>query len=313
MHPLFGNRSRFVMMAVIVGGLLLVLHFYSPKHPGLWSRTFFDSMHAPLFGVIAVTVFLLWAPNTDWRKRVLIAFVTACSLGLLSEAAQIVTARDASLGDFVVDCAGAAGFLALAIAVQGPGELGRSSRTGAAVFGTLLLAWVFSPLAIVSAAYLERNTQHPVIYDGGSLFSRPLTRVQNIEFHTVAESPKEPAHAVVAFHDAPWPGVAFHNLWPDWSAYSSLQIDLLVEGERPLNLNLRVHDRRHERIKAYSDRFTRAYELAPGRHTLSVAMRDLAEAPRDRRMDLTQISELIIFGTEAEAGRSFRLYEIRLR
>ena len=306
------QRTRYLLLATMIAGLLYALLFYSPPLGGLWTQVFFDSLHVPVFGLIAVGIFVLWRPGDPWAGRALVALGAACTLGLLSEIAQIATSRDASVKDFVVDCLGAAGSLGLAIALTPRRGLSLARRALAAILGLILLGWALAPLAHVSAAYLERNARFPVIFDADNTFGRKLMRLQNARYRVVPAAGNRQVHAEVTFLDAPWPGVAFHDLAPDWASYESLVVDLAVDGRAPLRINLRVHDQAHRQNQRFGDRFNRNYDLPPGRHELEIKLGDIRRAPQSREMDMTAIAELIIFGSESDAGRSFRLYGIRL-
>ena len=306
------KRTRYLVLAAIIASLLYALLFYTPPYGGLWTQVFLNSLHVPVFGLIAVSIFVLWRPQRPWFRRAVTAFAITCLLGLISEVAQVATSRDASFSDFIADCLGAAGFLGVAIATLPGHELRWLRRTVAGGLGVVLLSWALTPLGLVSAAYIERNIQFPVIFTADSSFGRRLVRAQNIRYEVVKSADGEEAHAEISFLDAPWPGVALHDIWPDWRSYNTLVVDLAIDGESALALGLRVHDDAHRYSKRFNDRFNRTYDLDPGRHTLRIALSEVRHAPNSREMDLGKVSELIIFGTRAEAGRSFRLYGIRL-
>ena len=306
------KRSRYFVLAAIIAGLLYALLFYTPPYGGLWTRVFFDSLHVPVFGLIAVGVFLLWRPERPWAWRASMAFAASCALGLLSEIAQIATSRDASFNDFIADCLGASGFLGLAVAILPGHDLKWARRTVAGALGAILLGWALTPLALVSAAYLERNQQVPVIFAADNSFGRRLVRAQNIRYELAKPAKGGEPYAAISFLDAPWPGIALHDIWPDWRSYTTLVIDIGIDGERALAVGLRVHDDAHRFSKRFNDRYNRIFDLDPGRHLLRIPLNDLKYAPANREMDLGSVSELIIFGTQAEAERSFRLYGIRL-
>jgi VanZ family protein len=307
-----GKSIRIAVLSAIVVALLYALLFYQPPHGGLWTQVFFDSLHVPVFGLIALGIFLLWHPERSWIRRSAFALLVACALGLLSEFAQTFTSRDASVGDFVADCLGAAGTLAIAVSVFHGDRLSPTWRAASAVGGLLLLTWALAPLATISAAYAERNLQFPVILDPDSRFGRKLVRAQHIRYEIVDSSADNASHARITLLAAPWPGIAVHDLSPDWSQFSALVVDIAVEGDKPLAINLRVHDTAHKDSQVFSDRFNRALELGPGRHEIRIPLDELRNAPQNREMDLTEVAELIIFGSESDAGRTFRLYGIRL-
>lgn len=305
------STTRVIPIAVILG-LLLALHIYSPPRIGLWANVFYDSLHVPVFGLIAISIYSILVGRLAWRSCALIAFVSACGLGLLSEAAQIVTSRDASLKDLAADCLGAAGFLAVYLALRPPQPAPVQRRALYAGTGILILGFALAPLIHVSAAYIERNLQRPEIASFDGRFGRLLTRVQNADYQVVRGSGGDPAFARIVLGSGPWPGIAFHDVWPDWTKNESLVIALEVEGTDELDIHLRVHDVEHRETSAFVDRFNRSYKLMPGDHELRVALTDLREAPRDRSMNLAEIDELIIFSDASNAGRSFRIHNIYL-
>ena len=308
-------KSRLTHKALpvaVVIGLLLTLHLYSPPRIGLWANVFYNSLHVPVFGLIAVSLYSIFADRLSWRKGVSLAFVLTCALGVLSEVAQIATSRDASLQDLFADCLGAAGFLAIFLAVTPPRDFSSGRRVAHAGVGLLVLAFSLSPLITVSAAYLERNLQRPVIANVDGKFGRVLTRVQNAEYLQVPASGGEPAYARITFGGGPWPGVAFHDVWPQWALYEEMVLNVGVEGEDTLDIHLRVHDVEHRKTNAFTDRFNRSFKLSPGDHELRISLTDLRDAPSGRVMNLDEISEVIVFGDASNAGRSFKLYSIHL-
>ncbi|MGB5630245.1 MAG: hypothetical protein WBM57_12805 [Woeseiaceae bacterium] len=269
-------------------------------------------MHVPVFGLIALSLYRIASQRLVWPKSVVVAFVGACAFGLLSELAQIGTSRDASLGDFVADCLGAAGFLAIYLALWPPLATSGSRRFFNAGAGALILGFALAPLMHVSAAYVERNLQRPVIANFDGMFGRQLIRIQHADYQVVPASADEPTFARLTLGSGPWPGIAFHDLWNDWTQYENLVVSLAIEGTDDLDLGLRVHDLKHRETKTFVDRYNRTFHLGPGEHELRIPLSDLQAAPRGRSMNLREIDELIIFSDASNAGRSFRIYGIRL-
>ena len=312
MQRTFRQREQVIVLVSGVAALLLALHFFHPPAGGLWTQVFFDSLHVPVFGLISVFIFLIANTALTWQRAVVLALAVTLLLGALSEVVQIFTPRDASLRDLVADGVGAASFLAIFLALRPVKGLSVAKRTAFFGVAILLLGWVLAPLAVVSAAYTERFMQFPTIVGFDSRLGRVLTRTQNIDYRIVEQHQNEPAHALVTLQAKPWPGVAFHDVQPDWEDFATLVIDLAIDGDAALPINIRVHDQAHKKLNEFTDRYNRSFNLQPGSHTVRIPLVDLANAPRNRSMDLTRISEVIIFSDASNAGRSFRLYEIRL-
>ena len=310
----YGASGRIVGLSACVVALLLLLHFYRPPQGGLWMRHFFDALHVPVFGMIAVCTYFAFEKTRSEFRRVGWALIVSIGLGATSEVLQIPTSRDASFGDLLADTLGAAGFLCALLALIPNAAVPGRRRLLLAVAATGLLAWSLLPLATISIAYLERNAQVPELVSFADRHGRLFTRIQHIDYELVAARPSQRAHAKVTLGSGPWPGVAFHDLWPDWSGYSDLVIDLSVDGDSSLQLHIRVHDALHRAYgQTFTDRFNRSFSLEPGDHTLTIPMTDILIAPRDRKMNLEAVSEIILFGSPEDAGRTFKIYSIRLQ
>ncbi len=117
----------------------------------------------------------------------------------------------------------------------------------------------------------------------------------------------------VTFESGPWPGLVFHDIWPDWSEYSFLVIELGLDDPSPLDIHVRVHDRIHSLgNQPYDDRFNMTYTLENGSQVIRIPLGVIRAAPRTRQLDLSRIHGVVLFATRAETGRMFELVEIRL-
>ena len=306
------KMTRLTLLAV-VAGLLLTLHLSSPPQRGLWAQVFFNSLHVPVFGLIAVSLYAA-IPDRRGYQRIILAFVATAVLSVLSEAAQINSARDASFNDLIADWFGAAGFLFVVAAVSGRYSDTRGKRILTSFLAITLLGWSLFPLAKVSAAYIDRNSHVPLLVNFNSAGGDLFIRKQNIDFQIIGLPDDHRKIARIKFGAGPWPGVAFHDVWPDWRDFSNLIIELSIEGSEALEFNVRVHDQAHRQYnQAHTDRFNGNFTLEPGKHTLQILLEDIRQAPRDRQMDMSRIEEIIVFCRASSIDRTIHLYEIRLQ
>jgi len=237
--PKTANRkmTRLALLAV-VAVLLLTLHLYSPLQNGLWAQTFFDALHVPVFGLIALSLYAITPDHYRRAYRIAQALAVTCVLSVLSEAVQIPVSRDASLHDLIADWLGAAGFLSAALAVSPGFSISMVRRVTMGVAATALLGWPLYPLANVSAAFLERNAQFPILVQFDSRFGAVLVRKQNVNVHISNQPGSGHKFAHVTVGAGPWPGLAFHDLWPDGSCLSrpvARLAELLNSDHRPRN------------------------------------------------------------------------------
>jgi VanZ family protein len=263
---------------------LVVLHLYRPKVSNFWLETFYEWLHVPVFVIVAIGLFHALG---NWRTNVnkaILAFVAALVLAVLSEAAQIPTSRNASWSDIISDATGAAiGLLAIPT-VTDRARLKVISR----VIAIILVVITAVPLIQVSAAYVERNSVFPIIYDGDW-----PTRSEFMTLRGMA--------------------IDFRNLYPDWRNYSTLSIDLDVLSDLPFQLTVRVHDKDHLRgSQPYSDRFNKRFDLEPGRNAIEIPLGEIESSPRKRVMDLSRVDGLVLFSNQDEEEHTVRLNRVWL-
>jgi hypothetical protein len=306
------RRGRTILVGALAVSLLLAVQFASPAPGGVWLRTLYDSLHVPVFGVVAICILYLTPANWGGAKRILATTVAVIALGALSELAQIPTNRDASVNDLIADWLGAAGFVCIALVFARNVSIPRGRRLLLALLGIAFITPPLLPLAKVSAAYVVRTQSLPTLIRFDSPFARVFFRLQNAKL--IPQGSVGPASASVDIQlgNGPWPGIVFSDLWPNWASYENLVIGIENPGADTLPVNLRVHDREHRREQRFRDRFNRTIKLAPGLHVIRISLSEIQDAPDGRQMNLSEIDGLVIFATRQEAGRRFVLHEIRL-
>ena len=293
----------------------MLLHFYAPAPSGLWTQILLESLHVPVFGIVALSLFVATGSRRDWGplQRAAVALAVAIALAVLSEGAQISGPRDASIEDLVSDWLGAGAALLFALALSRRHPFLPATRVGFTLAGLASCLIALWPLISVSAAYLERNLQQPMLISFDHHFGKTFRRAQ----HTTLDLRHDPTTGkttgIITLEEGAWPGLIFHDVWPDWRDYSTLVVELGLEGDAPLEINIRVHDHVHKLgDQPYNDRFNLSYELQPGRHTLRIPLEQIHNAPKGRRMDLSQIEGIVVFCSSEHAGRQFQLLEMRL-
>ena len=310
------NITRSLSLVIIAATVLVLLHKARISADGLWTQTFLNSLHVFVFAVVVLLLFAATKaiPNLNTTHRALIAMLAAFILGVVSEAAQLSGPRDASLEDLLSNWLGAAGALLIGVAMISKASANTGSRFLLLLAGTAILVFALFPLLKVSAAYAERNIQEPVLVSFDSYFAKTFVRSQHSTLTLVKSPSGDEVVGRVSLTDGNWPGLIIHDVWPDWSPYSELVIDLFLETEEPLQIHFRVHDQQHQvGEQPYSDRFNVSRELRPGRHTLRIPLETIKHAPAGRQMDLSDIAGIVIFCSKKDYGREFGLISIKLQ
>lgn len=302
-----------------IGCLMLFLALVRPPGDAYGWRTLFEIGHVPLFGVAGLLMLRIVrarrGSTAATPSDLLIALLATAILSLAAEALQVFQpGRDANVGDAGNNLLGAVCFLAIAAAAQPAlwqrlGEDGPTAARMVLVAAVLTLALALAPLAGVAWYYAERSAAFPVLADFTASWQRPFMSLGRSELESVPAPEGWEAMAGrevsrVTFLDAPWPGVTVREPWPDWSGYRALRFQAWSELEEPVEIVLRVDDTHRERDHA--DRFNGSFIVMPGLNDFSVPLETIADGPRARRLDLADISQLILFSRRP--GEPFALY-----
>jgi hypothetical protein len=165
---------------------------------------------------------------------------------------------------------------------------------------------------VVSAAYVERFQMLPSLARFDARFGKVLFSMRDAELSVWQEKSSGDVAGAITLRKGRWPGIEFHDLWPNWESYSELGIEIENPGPDVLSINIRVDDQEHRRSLRFDDRFNKMVELPPGRQSIHIKLTDIRDAPVARQMNLRKIDGVWIFASNEEAGKQFILHEIRL-
>jgi len=328
--PKSNRHLVMIVWACSIFGLLAVLQYLEPPNRSLAWISVFDAGHVPLFGAIALAVFqfLLATPLANRSRPLLyaLALVITILIGEFSEWLQIGTDRNSDPRDVVNDAIGACSFLLLA-ATRDPHALSKSSigsklRTTCRIIALGLLVIAFAPTAQVARAYAQRAAAFPALCDfAGTWETRFVTTsYAHLEYTSLRdESGRVIPVAHVQFEPVRTAAFTLLEPYPDWKGHSAdgtghqrLRVVARSELDRPVDLVLRIHDRRHDGRP--SDRFSRRLSFLPGLNAFSIPLAEIQAAPEGRELDLSAIRRLSLFtsGQGQEEGFSLDLLELRL-
>jgi VanZ family protein len=272
--------------------------------PTLFWNALFDAGHAPLFGVIALSLLSLlrlsphWAADSGARPY-LAAFAAATALGGLTELVQLRDPlRYASWTDWLRDAAGAASFLLAAAGCRKAPKITPLARTGALVLSILLLTVVAAPLVQVVGIYRERAAALPILCDFQSAWQERFLRAAGVDLRLVPPPEGWPTSgparvARLTFPPGRYPGFTLHEPYPDWGGYERLVVEVYSDVARTVPVAIRIHDRDHDH--RYEDRFNRTLSVERGYHRWEIPLEEIRRAPTGRELDLRRVDGIIVF------------------
>lgn len=104
-------------------------------------------------------------------------------------------------------------------------------------------------------------------------------------------------------------GLALNEVPPDWTGYRELALDVTLETPHPLPWIIKITDQAHN--WKTEDRFESQVTLDPGRNVIRIPLREVEQAPRNRRMELSRMRMLQLF--TVQPAEPVRLYLDHLR
>ncbi len=241
--------------------------------------------------------------------HILVVCLTAFTLGIVIEFVQPLVGRQASLLDAFYNLLGcaAAGLCMLRHQLGKPLVCVSSA--------SMLLAVSLIQPGIYGLETQRQRAQLPTLLDWEQPLNRLYWQPSQSSHATLSAPPRDwPTEArQVARIDlmpAKYPGISLQHLWPNWTNYKTLEVELWSKEKTTFDLVVRIHDNEHNH--ELTDRYNRAFTITPGLNRLSIPLTDVQSAPATRSMQLDQIAEIILFAMEPVSSRSFYLGPVRL-
>lgn len=99
----------------------------------------------------------------------------------------------------------------------------------------------------------------------------------------------------------------------DWEGYKGLRFAIFNPEAVPLKIVCKVADRAHDRSgHRYKDRFNGPFELRSGWNRILIPMAEIEAAPRGRKMNLRQVTQVSFFAAGLKDKRTIYLDDVRL-
>jgi len=297
------TSRRNVLLLLLAIALVLLGTVWTPiAGNGRWTDIVLTTGHGIAFALTAALTALVLAGSKlagAWPiwLHYAVALVFTGLLGFGTEILQLWLPRDANLEDLRTDLLGAwTGLAAFAVFDTRLRTLG---RIGSPLSGLIPFFVLAVPFVTCIQAYARRSATFPVLadyresFDDYFLQAQGTSRAHDLMPEAWAGYSGEQAMRI-SFGAVTWPGLHFAEPAPDWRGYETLALDVTNPNTEALPLSIRIHDRSHD--NQYSDRFNAQIELEPlERSVVRLPVIDIARAPRNRNLDIDEISGLILF------------------
>ena len=313
MGQLHGKNSYILWLLALVAATLLFVG-------GPDTYTLRSFRH--IWGVGHLFCFALWAYlYVGWRseqpffRQILEVLILSFILGGMTEIIQSQIGREATWQDLGNDLIGS--LLGVLFFAQTRKTLGFWQLKFLQIPVLLMFLWTLVPVGRVIIDDSIAFRQFPLL----SGFETPLevTRwsgsAKRTRDHKVFFSGSSSLR--ISLTTQRYSGLGLKDFPRDWSRYSAVSLRVFNPDKNPLLLHFRIHDQYHSSHKnthknGYSDRFNHSFKLKPGWNTLQVSLLKVAQAPKDRLLDLTHIGGMGVFVGKLTEPRTIYLDDVML-
>jgi len=301
---------------VLISGICLVLLFVGG--PDYYSSRSYQHAwnlgHIFFFSIFTYLLISLWQRIS--KERFLKQFIWVLSIallfGILIELGQAgLDERTPDIYDLMRDITG----VLVGVAFFAPSRR-LLPKIRLRVFQAIVLIIVFvSIVPLVEALIDEAIARHrfPVLSDLETPFE-----IKRWEGHSQFEVDRTifrqgESSLRVLLNTDQYSGVGLKYFANDWRNYNYLQFDLFNPSSGPLKVNCRVHDFYHTKHgEHYDDRFNTSYLIPQGWSDIRISIKDIVNAPKNRRMDLRHIQGFYIFVVRLSRSKIVYIDDVRL-
>lgn len=302
------HRRRFVLLAPFALICLVLLFVGGPGYDSLRSYRY-------IWGAGHLFTFALWTylyslsrNRLSFQRLFLDVMVLTVVIGGGTELVQAGIGREGTWPDLGCDLVGS--LFGLFFCVEGRRNLRPVLLKAFQIPVVALIVWTLYPTARVIVDDLVARKQFPLLSGfetalEASRWSGSASRTVSREFASSGQ-----ASLKIRLSTQRYSGLGLKDFPRDWSGYGAVSLRVYNPDPEPLQLHFRIHDHLHD--NSYRDRFNRSFTLESGWNQLTVMLDKVAEAPKDRRLDLSRIAGMHIFVGKLERPRTIYLDDVRL-
>lgn len=280
-------RTRQFAPAIL---LLLVIPLFFIDTTGLdrhLPRELYAFAHVGTFALLTMALLCIPAlARRHYALQTVAALVAVFLVGGAIELIQPQFGRQASWTDLRQNMVGAFA----AVAVMAPTRRLRLTLAPLAVLALVLE--LYGPATTLWDRHVATQ-QFPVLSDFETRFEHRRWSSGTV----TTDIARSGAHSLrLDLEPGRYSGTMMRRSFGDWSDYDYFRFSVYNPDVQPLLLTVSIRDHAHfRRGGLYNDRFNQRYTLEQGWNDISIPVAKIASAPRDRRLDVSDLAEVVLF------------------
>jgi VanZ family protein len=317
--------EKLILFICFLMGIAFVTFVQLPDTSMLW-REVQNTGHTVIFAFLSIITLLFikksgFMIDLKHAYQYVAAFSITLFAGITVELIQLVIHRDADIVDVLRDFIGIVSFLGI-YAVVDPDLRnywvlkGKVLKRGILMVGVFIMLSGLIPLSNLMIAYIYRNESFPVLIDFNKRWTNTFISTSHAQLDILAESNNpgifnNKQFARLRLEQSKYPGLTMLEPVSDWSGFSYLNFSIYSEEMASFDLIVRVHDKYHN--QTYNDRFNKRLRINHGINNIKIPLVSIRFAPKDRQIDMSEISSMTIFAVNLNAPIIFYISNISLK
>jgi len=272
-----------------------------------------DLGHVVAYAIWSVLIFRFWSPIKAWTfTRQITTILSFCIVfGGILECVQGVFDRYPAWDDMGRNIL--RGLLALFFLIPGRHSVGLGRLRLVQTFTLILLVIALHPVFHALLDEHRARAQFPVLADFESQFE--LDRWSgNAELgidDTIVRTGRSSLKVGLSTDQYSGPSLVYFP--GDWQKWEWVSFGIFNPDVEPLQLTCKITDHLHDVSGyLYEDRFNRSFAVNQGWNQIRFSMKEVENAPNDRKLDLKQISSFSLFAIRLQTPRIIYLDSLKL-
>ncbi|MDA3903374.1 MAG: hypothetical protein PF441_08015, partial [Desulfuromusa sp.] len=251
-------------------------------------------------------LYVTWRPDKSFKRHLFEVVLLAFLLGGLTELIQSQIGREATWQDLGNDLVGSLlGVVFFAESRKAVFHWQLKLLQAPVLFMAL---WSLLPVGKVIVDDVTAWRQFPLL--SGFEMALEETRWAGSARHEISHDVYFTGNSSlrIGLTTQRYSGIGLKDFPQNWGDYRSVSLQVFNPDPDPLQLHFRIHDQLHRKYNnAYGDRFDTSFVLKKGWNHLQVSLAEVAQAPKNRTLDLTRIAGMGVFVGKLDKSRTIYL------
>ncbi|MCD4681763.1 MAG: VanZ family protein [Bacteroidales bacterium] len=234
----------------------------------------------------------------------------ALFFGILTEIVQIIFNRTPLIGDVINDLKGT--LITLAFIASARKTISQNILRISQVLIIIMILFDIYPLSVTVTDEAIAKIQFPVIAGFETPFE--TSRLSSPDYIRDSSISRKGKYSLkVPLANKKHSGVGFKHFPGNWEGYDFFKVSIYNQSSNKIMIHLKIYDFIHVNTgRKYNDRFNKSINLKQGWNDIQIPLVEIATAPANRKMDLSNIYEFGLHASHLQQQNAIYVDDVRL-